>query len=251
MVLVDKYVHNSDLATKLVDKYVHSDTLETNIMQSGKKTTILLANHEHIVRQGIRRLLEQEADFEVVGEAVNALEAVSLAGELMPDIIIMQARMPKLDIVEAIRRVKAKLPQTAVLILTMYDEEGYVAELLRAGAAGYLMKTARIEELVQAIHSVHAGEFVCNMALMQKLLKRAARPQPVAVDYGEHLTRREIEILKLVTRMSNHDIAVHLSISERTVKGHLTNIFQKMNVGSRTEAVLEALKRGWLTIEDI
>lgn len=218
--------------------------------QIEKKTTILLADDQLMVRQGIRQLLEREADFEVVGEADNTLEAVRLARDLKPDVVVIQARRPNLGGVECIRQLKAEHPQTAVIILTMYDEEEYVAELLRAGAAGYLLKTARIEELVEAIRSVRVGEFVCDAALVQRILKRAARAQPVALDCGQHLTGREIDVLKLAARMSNYDIAVHLGLTERTVKGHLTNIFQKMNVGSRTEAVLGALKRGWLTMED-
>ncbi len=218
--------------------------------QIEKKITILLADDQHMVRQGIRELLEREVDFKVVGEADNTLEVVSLVRELKPDVVVIQARRPNLGGVECIRRLKAEHPETAVLILTMYDEEEYIAELLRAGAAGYLLKTIRIEELVQAIRSVRAGEFVCGAALAQRLLKRAARPQPVALDYGQHLTRRETEVLKLAARMSNYDIAAQLGLAERTVKGHLTSIFQKMNVGSRTEAVLEALKRGLISLED-
>lgn len=126
-------------------------------MQMGKKTTILLADDQHMVRESIRVLLEQEVDFEVVGEADNALDAVRLAYELKPDIIIMEARMPKLDGVEAIRRLKAEHPQAAVLILTTDDEEGHIVELVEAGAAGYILKTARIEELVEGIRAVRAG----------------------------------------------------------------------------------------------
>lgn len=218
--------------------------------QIEKRTTILLADDQHMVRQGIRKLLEREADFEVVGEADNTLEAVRLAHELKPNVVVMQARRPTLGGVEAIKRLKAEHPQTAVIILTMYEEEEYVAELLRAGAAGYLLKTARIEELVEGIRSVRVGEFVCDANLAQRLLKRAAKAQPVELNCGQHLTRRETEVLRLATRMSNYDIGVHLGLTERTVKGHLTNIFQKMNVGSRTEAVLGALKSGWLTMED-
>ena len=204
-----------------------------------------------MVRQGIRELLEREADFEVVGEVDNTQGAVNLVREFKPDVVVIQARRPNLGGVECIRRLKAEHPETAILILTMYDEEEYIAELLRAGAAGYLLKTVRIEVLVQAIRSVCAGEFVCDVGLAHRLLKRAARPQPVALDYSQYLTRRETEVLKLGARgLSNYDIAAHLSISESTVKGHLTNIFQKMNVGSRTEAVLEALKRGWISLED-
>ena len=219
--------------------------------QIEKRTTILLVDDHLMVRQGIRSLLDQEVDFEVVGEVDNTLEAIRLTCEIKPDIVVIQARRPSLGGVECIRRLKAGHPQAAILILTMCDEEEYIAELLRAGAAGYLLKTARIENLVQAIRSVCAGEFVCNPELAQKLLKHAAMPQPVALDYGQHLTRRETGILKLAARMNNYDIACYLGLTERTVKGHLTNIFQKLNVASRTEAVLEALKRGWFTIEDI
>ena len=219
-------------------------------MQSGKKITILLANDHHMVRQGIRLLLEREADFEVVGETDNTLEAVRLSHELKPDVIVIEAHMPGLDSGEAIKRLKAEHAQAAVLILTMCDGEEYIAELLIAGAAGYIMKTACSKDLVQAIRSIHAGEFVCDMALMRRVLKRIARPQPVALDYGEHLTRREAEVLKLATRLSNRDIATHLSLTERTVKGHLTNIFEKMNVASRTEAVMEAVRRSWISPED-
>ncbi len=128
-------------------------------MQKGKKITILLADDQHIDRQAVRSLLEREMDFEVVGEADNTLDAVKLAHELKPDVIIMQARRPTLGGVEAIRQCKAEHPQAAIIILTMYQEEGYVAELRRAGAAGYLLKTAHIGELVEAIRSVRVGEF--------------------------------------------------------------------------------------------
>ncbi len=215
-----------------------------------KKTKILLVNDQKVVRQGTRQLLEREMDFEVVGEAGNNLEAVNLAHELKPDVIITEVHMSKMGDVEAIKRVKTEHPQTAILILTMRDDEEYIAELLRAGAAGCLLKTISSEDLMQAIRSVRAGEFVSDAALMQRLLKRAARPQAVALDYGEHLTRRETEVLELAARMGNREVAAHLGIAERTVKGHLTNIFQKLNAASRTEAVLVALKCGWISLED-
>ena len=218
--------------------------------QIERKTTILLADGQLMVRQGIRHLLEHEADFKVVGEADDIPETVRLTRELKPDVVVIQARRPGLGGAESIRHLKAEHPQPAVLILTMYEEEEYIAELLIAGAAGHLLKTARIEDLMHAIRSVNAGEFICSTDLAQRLLKRAARAQPVALNHGQHLTRRESEVLKLLPRMTNQEIAEHLGLTERTVKGHLTNIFQKMNVGSRTEAVLEALRRGWITIED-
>ncbi|GAJ13651.1 unnamed protein product, partial [marine sediment metagenome] len=222
-----------------------------NIMEIERKTTILLADDQHIVRQGIRLLLERESDFEVVGEVDNTVEVTKLAGELKPDIIIMQARRPALGGVEAIRRCKAAYPQAAIIILTMYQEEEYIAELLEAGAAGYLLKTVRIEELVQAIRSVRAGEFVCDVTMVQRILKRAARPHSMALDCGQHLTPREGEVLTLGAKgMSNYEIGAYLSLTEGTVKGYFVSIFQKMNVGSRTEAVLEAIRRGWLSTEE-
>jgi len=220
-------------------------------MRMGKTTTILLVNNQSVVRQGLRQLLEQEEDFEVVGEAGNNLEAVNLAREIKPDVIVTEAHMSKMSGVEAIRRIKAEHPQTAILILTMQDEEEYIAELLRAGAAGCLRKTVSGEDLVHAIRSVCAGEFVSDVALMQRLLKRAARGQPVVLDFGEHLTRRETEVLNLAAKgMGNRDIASYVGLTEGTVKGYFVNVFGKMGVGSRMEAVLEAVRRGWISPED-
>jgi len=215
-----------------------------------KKTTILLVNDQNVVRQGIRQLLEREADF-VVGEASDNLEAVNLAHELKPNVIVTEVRMPKMGGVEAIRRFKTQDSQTAILILTMDDDEEHIAELLRAGAAGCLLKNISSGDLVQAIRSIRAGEFVSDAALMQRLLKRAARGQPVVLDFGEHLTPRETEVLNLAAKgMSNHNIADYIGLKEGTIKGYFVNIFGKMGVGSRIEAVLEATKRGWISPED-
>jgi len=217
--------------------------------KEGDKTRILLADNHHVVRQGIRGLLEREADFEVIGEADNGLDAVRLAHEFRPDIIILEARIPKLDTVEVIKRIKSEYP-VAVLILTYYNDD-QIIELLIAGADGYLLMTARIEELVRAIRVIQNGEFICDPLVQKRLLKYAASPRPVALNFGEHLTIREAEILKLAAKgLGNRDIAAYLGLTERTVKGHLVNIFGKMQVGSRTEAVLEALKRGWASLED-
>ena len=217
----------------------------------GEKTRILLTDDHHVVRQGIRGLLERETDFEVIGEADNGLDALKLAHELRPDVIVLESRMPKLETIEIIKRAKAEYP-VAVLILTYFNEDDHIIELLTAGADGYLLMSTRIEELVRAIRVVHNGEFICDPLIQKRLLKHAATPRPVALDCGEHLTIRETEILKLAAKgLSNRDIAAYLGITERTVKGHLVNIFGKMQVNSRTGAVLEALKRGWASLEDI
>jgi len=214
------------------------------------KTTILLADGHHIVRQGIRRIFDGEPDLEVVGEADNGQETVRLARELMPDVVLMEARMTKLDAVEVTRRIKAEHPEAAVVILTTHDDEEYIMGLIGAGAAGYLLKSACGDELAQAIRFVRNGDSVFHPVVAQKLYRRATR-RPVAVDSAEHLTHRELEVLKLTARgMSNRDIAGELGVGLRTVKGHLEGIFDKMGAKSRTEAVLEALKRGWVSLLD-
>ncbi len=214
-----------------------------------RKTRILLADGHHIVRQGIRSIFEGEPDLEVVGETDNGLDAVRLVRELKPDIIVMEARIGKLDSLEVVRRIKEEYPQAAVLIFTTCDEEEYVVGLVGAGAAGYLLKSTKGEELAQAIRFVRAGEFVSDLAVAQKLYKRATR-RSVAVNSVEHLTRRELEVLKLAAKgLGNRDIRHDLGVGLRTVKGHLEIIFGKMGVRSRTEAVLEALKRGWVSLE--
>ncbi len=215
-----------------------------------RKTRILLADGHHVVRQGLRRLLEREEDFEVVGEAANGMETLKLARELKPDVILMEARMSKLDGVEVTRRIKEEHPEAAVLVLTTCDDEEYIMGLVGAGAAGYLLKSAYGEELAQAIRFVRTGDFVSHPIVAQKLYKRATR-RAVMVDPAEHLTRRELEVLRLAAKgMNNRDIAGELGVGVRTAKGHLEAIFSKMGVVSRTEAVLEALKRRWVTLQD-
>ena len=214
------------------------------------KTRILLADGHHVVRQGLRQLLEREADFEVVGEAANGMETVKLARELKPDVVLMEARLSRLDGVEVTRRIKEEHPEAAVLILTTCDDEEYIMGLVGAGAAGYLLKSAYREELAQAIRFVRTGDFVSHLAVAQKLYRRAAR-RAVPVDSAEHLTRRELEVLKLAAKgMNNREIAGELGVGVRTVKGHLEAVFSKMGVTSRTEAVLEALKRKWVSLQE-
>ncbi len=218
-----------------------------------EKITILLADDHVLVREGTCRLLERERDLHVVGEAGDGEEAVRLATELRPDVAIVAIAMPKLNGIEATKQIKALCPATAVLILTAYDDDPYVFALLEAGAAGYLLKNVRGRDLIEAIRAVHAGESVLHPAIARKVIDRFARPpsKPPEERVLNQLTERELEVLRLAAEgMNNNDIAQHLNLSIRTVQANLSNVFSKMQVGSRTEAVVQALRKGWITLED-
>jgi len=215
---------------------------------------ILLAEDHVIVREGTRELVQREPDMEVVAEADDGEEAVQLAGKLQPDVVIMDIALPKLNGIEATKQIKALYPATAVLILTAYDNDQYIFALLEAGAAGYLLKTVRGHELIDAIRAVSVGESVLHPKIARKVLSRfmplATKPSEERVT--ELLSERELEVLKLAAKgMSNKDIAEQLFLSVRTVQSHLANIFTKLDVGSRTEAILCGLRRGWFTLEDL
>ncbi|MBN1314951.1 MAG: response regulator transcription factor, partial [Anaerolineales bacterium] len=180
-------------------------------------------------------------------------EAVRLARETRPDVAIMDIAMPILNGIEATKQIKAEFPTTAILVLSAYDDDQYVFALLEAGAAGYLLKNVRSDELVDAVRSVHAGESILHPAIARKVINHFAHPKPEQGPEAEveQLTDREIEVLKLAAKgMSNREIADELFISVRTVQVHLTNIFNKIGVGSRVEAILFGLRAGWLALED-
>jgi DNA-binding NarL/FixJ family response regulator len=215
---------------------------------------ILIADDHAFVREGTRRILEQEPDLEVVAEAGDGEEAVGLVLDLKPDVALIDVAMPKLDGIEATRRIKALYPAVAVLVLSAYDDDQFVFGLLEAGAAGYMLKSVRGHEIVEAIRAVHAGESVLHPLVARKVLNRFAGVSGKLRERKslELLTDREMEVLKLVTKgLSNKDIADELCLSVRTVQGHLANIFNKLRVGSRTEAVVHALKEGWVTLDDV
>ncbi len=221
---------------------------------TGETIRVLLADDHAVVRQGTRELLDREEGIDVIAEASDGKEAVQLAIKERPDVVVMDFAMPQLNGIEATRQIKAVAPGIAVLVLTAYDSHQYIFAFLEAGAAGYLLKDVQVDELVQAIRAVHAGESILHPAIARKVVDRFAQPQekiysvPVGLD---QLTERELEVLRLAAKgMSNREIAQELIISVRTVQTHLTNVFNKMGVGSRTEAVVHALRKGLITLED-
>jgi len=218
-----------------------------------EKIRVLLAEDHVVVREGTRELIRRERDMEVVGEAGDGEEAIELVTKLQPDVVIMDIAMPKVNGIEATRRIKELYPATAVLILTAYDNEQYIFALLEAGAAGYLLKNVRRSELIDAVRAVYAGESVLHPVVTRKVLERfrGAKGKAGEERGGDILSEREMEVLRLASKgISNKDIARELVVSVRTVQAHLGNIFNKLGVGSRTEAVLYALRRGWLSLEE-
>jgi DNA-binding NarL/FixJ family response regulator len=224
--------------------------------QSGenpKQITILLAEDHVIVRESIRQSLERNSNFKVVGEANDGEEAVRMAQELQPEVIIMDVSMPKLNGIEATKQIKAQQPSVAILILTAYDYEQYIFPVLSAGAAGYLLKDINSKELINAIETIHRGESVLHPTVAQKVLERFKRTgERPGEEVSKILTDQEITVLKMAAKgMSNKIIADDLCVSIRTVESHLASIFTKLGVGSRTEAVIQALKQGWFTLEEL
>ncbi|MBS3783540.1 MAG: response regulator transcription factor [Anaerolineae bacterium] len=221
---------------------------------SSESIRVLLADDHAVVRQGTRELLEREEGINVVAEASDGKKAVQKAIKERPDVVVMDFAMPELNGIEATRQIKAVAPGIAILVLTAYDSDQYIFAFLEAGAAGYLLKDVQVDELVDAIRAVHAGESILHPAIARKVINRFAQPeqQPHVVRAPlDQLTERELQVLKMAAKgMSNREISQELTISVRTVQTHLTNIFNKMGVGSRTEAVVHALRKNWITLED-
>ncbi|MFC2058671.1 response regulator [Chloroflexota bacterium] len=219
-----------------------------------QKIRVLIADDHPLLREAMRNVLDKEDDIEVVGEACDGEEAIKISSDLKPDIAIMDIVMPKLNGIEASKEIKKVSPGTAILILTAHDDRHYVLGLLEAGASGYLLKSARGRDVVDAVRAVRAGESVLHPSIISMLLKRAMGmlDENVRLKEEENLTDREIEVLRLAARgMSNKEIATELSTSVRTVKAHISNIFSKMNVASRTEAILKAVRDGRLDLDGV
>jgi DNA-binding NarL/FixJ family response regulator len=208
-----------------------------------KPIRIVIADDHPIFRAGLQGLLSAQEDFQVVGEAANGKEAVSVVRHAAPDVLLVDLQMPELDGVGAIREIKDMAPATRILVLTTYDSDGDILRAVEAGATGYLLKDTPREELFKAIRATAKGDSVLSPVVASKLVGRARGP----VDRS--LSGREIEVLRLVARgISNKIIGKDLRISEATVKTHLLHIFAKLGVDDRTAAVTAAMERGVLRL---
>jgi DNA-binding NarL/FixJ family response regulator len=214
--------------------------------------TILLADDHAMVRSGIRGFLEQDERLRVVAEAGDGDQALALAQTYHPDVLVLDIQMPGKNGIEVARAVRAAGYNTGILILTAYDDEPYILGALQAGANGYVLKTAEPDELVQAVHAVYEGKSVLDPQLAQRLWQQmASRANPPQGPQPEPLSAREIEVLRLVARgHTNKAVATQLGISDRTVQGHLANVFSKLHAQSRTDAVMIGLRLGLITAKE-
>jgi DNA-binding NarL/FixJ family response regulator len=211
-------------------------------------TSVVIADDQAVVRGGLRMILEAQPDLEVVGEATDGLEALDLIRSLGPDVVLMDIRMPELDGIEATRRVALTGASTRVLVLTTYGMDEYVYDALKAGAAGFLVKTESPERLVEAVRIVASGEALLAPEITRRLVDRfvsGLRPGAQAPPELEELTDRELEVLKLIARgLSNAEIAQRLVVSEGTVKTHVARVLSKLGLRDRVQAVVYAYESG-------
>ena len=205
---------------------------------------LMLVDDHTVVRDGLAAMLSSQEDFEIVGQASNGREAVERVGALQPDVILMDLRMPEMDGVEAMRAISSDHPETRFLVLTTYDTDEYIFQAIEAGAKGFLLKDTSREDLFEAVRAVHRGESGIEPGVAARLLDRFAQLSREETR-APLLSEREVEVLQAMSRgAANKQIALQLSISESTVKTHVSNIFQKLDVNARTGAVTTALQLG-------
>ena len=210
------------------------------------KIRILLADDHHIVRAGVRQLLESASDLQVIAEAGDGEEAQALIQKHKPDVAVLDVQMPKATGIEVTRWVRANMPEVGVLILTAYDDDPYVMAVLQAGANGYVLKTAQTDDLIQAVRDVNEGKSALDPSITRKLMSNLFKGTEKKI--VEPLTDRELDVLRLTAKgFTNKAIGVQLSISDRTVQGHLAHIFAKLQANSRTEAVMRGVSLGLIS----
>ncbi len=216
---------------------------ESIAMQQTPKIRIVIADDHAVVREGIRALIESTPDMDVVGEAKDGVEAMLKSRAARPDVVLLDMMMPRMNGLEAISAIKTELPNTRIIILTSFSDDDQVLAAIRAGALGYLLKDSSPRDLLQAIRDVFAGKSSLHPSIALKLIQEINRPSAMPTD--TELTDRELQILKLVAQgLSNQDISASLTISERTVGTHISNILNKLQLSNRTQAALYALRKG-------
>jgi len=210
---------------------------------------VILADDHAVVRAGIRQFLEQAGDIQVVGEASDGELAVKMIEQLMPDVAVLDIQMPKATGIEVTREIRAKRLPIGVLILTSYDDDPYISAVLRTGANGYVLKTATPEEIINAVRDVHQGKSVLDSMILPKVFAQLSHPNQTPII--DSLSDRENEILMLVAKgLTNKAVGSNLEISDRTVQGHIARIFEKLQVSSRTEAVMKGISLGLIHLPD-
>ncbi|HUV43448.1 MAG TPA: response regulator transcription factor [Dehalococcoidales bacterium] len=214
--------------------------------------TILIADDHPTYREGLRQLLSVETDFECIGVACDGAEAIEMAKQFQPDVALIDIIMPELNGIKATAHIKASCPNTAVLVLSAFDQTAYILPVVQAGASGYLLKNSSLDDIANAIRLVHSGDTVLDSAAVDVVMANIRTGSTSKGNRSDDLGSREMEVLTLTAKgMSNKGIAEQLALSERTVQTHLVSIFKKLSVSSRTQAVLYALRKGWLSLEDL
>ena len=215
------------------------------------QTTIVLADDHHIVRQGLRTLLEAEPEYAVVGEVADGLKVADLVEQLRPDVLVLDLMMPGLNGLEITRQVAQRSPKTRIVILSMHADEAYVLEALRHGATGYVLKDASTADVVQAVREVAAGRHYLSRPLSERAIEAyAQKAQAATLDLYDTLTTREREILQLAAEShSSTEIAARLGISPRTAETHRANLMRKLGLQSQTDLIRYAIRRGILSLE--
>jgi NarL family two-component system response regulator LiaR len=218
-------------------------------MTETKNIRVLIADDHAVVREGLRALITTKPGLELVGEAADGEEAVSKALSLCPDVILIDMIMPRKDGLEAIKEIKAQSPQARILVLTSFGDDDKVLAAIKAGAQGYLLKDSAPQQLLEAIYEVHQGRYSLDPTLAMMLIRELSQPTELPLS-EDPLTNRELETLQLLAQgLTNQEIAEKLSISERTVGKHVSNILDKLHLANRTQAVLYALRRGLAHLE--
>jgi DNA-binding NarL/FixJ family response regulator len=208
----------------------------------------MIADDQTLFRVGLARLLEEDPRVEIVGQAGDGVEAVKLAGSLSPDVVLMDLKMPNLDGIEATKQIVAQYPGVKVLLLTTFEADNHVIQALKAGASGYILKDSKPDSIVSSLLAVLAGERVMASAVANRVLEMLTGTT-TPKEFYDGLTGREIEILKLLASgMANKQIAYKLKISEKTVRNHVSNMYEKLNIYDRSQAVLYAVRKGLVEI---